>query len=411
MNKRIAIVTCIDFPNGLGNTMRIKLMGKAFINIGHSVSLVMPYAPGTVSKGINNLATGKYDGIEFTYCNGTAEPPKKILQLFYLKTFGLLKVLRELIKIHRRDKIDFIYLYGTHGTIFYEDLAYVLLSKIIKAKIIIDVNDSMKEGKAYCGNSNFGKYLLRIIKSLLIKVKGNFTLKNADYIFFVTNYLYEELSQKKLKAKMLHIPLLVDASLVNAFSPKNKSERHVICYAGFLKEYEGIDFLLEVLNYLKEKNINFVCYIYGATQTNTFLANKYNYMIKEMDLEKFVFIRESVAHDQVQSILQKSDVLVIPRKTSEITLGGFSQKYGDYLLSGIPVVSTKVGEITTLLEDKHDILFTEEGKTKQFADAINYVFQNSEEAKLIGLKGRQFAINNFDYKIVSKKINEFIEMN
>lgn len=405
------MISILDFPNGLGNTMRIKLMGKAFIHIGYSVSLVMPYAPGTVGKSINNLSAGNYDGIEYIYCNGTPNPPKNILQLFYLKTFGLLKVLWELIKIYRKEKIDFIYLYGTHGTIFYEDFTYILFSKLINARILLDVNDSIKEGKACRGNSNLGKYILRIIKSFLIKMKGDFTFKNADYIIFVTHYLFEELLQKNLNAKMLHLPLLIDSEMSNATFMKQDTNKKIICYAGFLKEYEGIDFLLEVLNYLKGEKISFICNIYGATQTNTYLVNKYNDMLNKMGLEDYVFIRESVAHNQIQDILQKSDVLVIPRRTSEITLGGFSQKYGDYLLSGVPVVSTRVGEISTILEDKLNVFFTQEGEIDQFADAINYVFENCEEARRIGLNGRQFAINNFDYKIVSKKIDEFIEMN
>jgi glycosyltransferase involved in cell wall biosynthesis len=407
--NRIIFFSILDFPNGMGNTMRIKMIGKAFLSIGYKVSLLLAYAPGTIGAGINQTAEGEFEGIEFKYCNGSPAPPAGYIALFFLKTIGLLRVLIEAWKQSKISEVKFIYLYGTHGTIFYEDLAYWLLARFIGAKVILDVNDARQEGAPVRSGSEWFRFWLRRIKYLLIRLKGNFTVSKADYLFFVSNYLKESVeTKKKPSAKMLFVPMLIDSTAVQGLRRQRIEERKIIGYAGFFKEYEGLDFLLEALTELAKTFPQFECHLYGGTQSNAVMTKNLQRMIVESGLKERVFIKRSVSHDELFQVLANCDVLVVPRRTSIITMAGFSQKFGDYLLSGAPAVSTAVGEAVCLLENGKHIVFTPEGDAAAFAAAIRELFLNEEKAKTIGLNGRNYVMENFDYRVVARQIQAML---
>ena len=406
--ERIVFLSNLDFPNGLGNTMRIKLMSKAFIHVGYDVSLFMAYAPGTVSWGLNYMAEGNCEGIEYKYCNGSPDPPKNYFSRFSLKTIGFLRVLREVWKIHNTSNVKYIYLYGTHGTIFYEDISYWVLSRIIRAKIIVDVNDAVQLANPKNLGPGHVQYYLRALKYLLIRIKGDFIIRRADFLFYVSGYLRQSIYKKvKCGTKLLFVPMLIDAK----YAPKQflrKTRNNTIGYAGFFKDYEGLDFLLDALKILHSSEPCFTCWLYGATQSNTMMVNLLNTMIEKSGLGEHVFIKDSVPHDRLFQVLALCDVLVVPRRSSVITLSGFAQKFGDYLLSGVPVVSTAVGEVVHLLENGKHIIFTPEGDPKAFAAAIEDLLYNEEKAHRIGMNGQMFARDNFDYRVVAREIENLL---
>lgn len=104
------------------------------------------------------------------------------------------------------------------------------------------------------------------------------------------------------------------------------------------------------------------------------------------------------------------DVFVITRRKSIVTQNGFSQKYGDYLLSGTPIFSTAVGEVTRILENRKNIFFTNESNSKEFAKTINYVLEHPDIAGKVGMNGRQYAIENFDYRFIANRIKNILNL-
>ena len=154
---------------------------------------------------------------------------------------------------------------------------------------------------------------------------------------------------------------------------------------------------------------DFVCYLYGATSDNVYQVEYLREMIERLGLQERVFIRASVLQDKLFQTLVDADVLVVPRRLSVVTRAGFSQKFGDYLLSGVPVVSTEVGEIVNFLQSGREILFTPEGDAKAFAEAIYYLFSHPEKARQIGMNGRKFAIEHFDYRALGKRLENLLD--
>ncbi len=409
--EMIVFISVLDFPNGLGNTMRIKMLGKAFHNIGYNVKLLIPYAQGLVSKGLNKLSEGDYDGISFKFCNGSPEPLKGVLSLLYYNIVGPLLVIKEIVRLNRNTKIKYLYLYAIHGTTIYDDILYFLLAKWIKARIIIDVNDTLQRSLAERTDLSLKRFIFRRVKGFFIKIKGSFIISHCNYIFYVSPYLKNQIEKiKKPSIRMLFVPILIDSKMIQGLKRDEQNERKVITYIGNFREYEGLDFLLESIKELVLLYPNFNCYLYGETLKNKYQAQNLKRTINELTLQEQVFVKKSVPHDKLFKILINSDVLVVPRKSSVVTLSGFSQKFGDYLLSGVPVVSTRVGEITNLLQDEEHIFFVDEGNPEEFAQAIYKVLKEKKLAQKVGRKGQKYAVENFDYKVIGARIKNFLEL-
>ena len=106
--------------------------------------------------------------------------------------------------------------------------------------------------------------------------------------------------------------------------------------------------------------------------------------------------------------LKNAEVLVLSRPDNIQAAYGFPTKLGEYLMTGNPVVVTRVGELDNFLEDGKSCLFAKPGDAQHFAKKLKWTLENPAEAKEIGAKGKQVAEVSFNYKIEGKKIAEVI---
>jgi glycosyltransferase involved in cell wall biosynthesis len=74
-------------------------------------------------------------------------------------------------------------------------------------------------------------------------------------------------------------------------------------------------------------------------------TSKHLKLIREYRLEGRIQWKGEVPRDQIPAILQHASLLVLPRPESKQAQGGFPTKLGEYLATGNPVCSTRVGEI------------------------------------------------------------------
>ena len=77
------------------------------------------------------------------------------------------------------------------------------------------------------------------------------------------------------------------------------------------------------------------------------------------------------------------------------------------MITGRPVLATKVGVIGELLTDNKNIFFTKQ-EPNAIAGKMKFIIENNILANKIGHNGRLFALQNFDYSFHTvKMINYF----
>lgn len=181
---------------------------------------------------------------------------------------------------------------------------------------------------------------------------------------------------------------------------KEAVEKPYIAYCGNMSNTkDGIDLLLE--SYVK---------IACKTDVNLMLIGKYNggmdTFINQHHLNGRVQFVGMVDYKNVPQLLMNAAVLALARPDSIQALNGFPTKLGEYLLTGNPVVITKVGDIPMFLEHKKSALLSDSCDMDAFASNLLWAIEHPAEAQAIGAQGRMVAQKNFNYQIESQKMLE-----
>ena len=108
----------------------------------------------------------------------------------------------------------------------------------------------------------------------------------------------------------------------------------------------------------------------------------------------------------VPSLLYNSSCLLTTAST--YISGGFPTKLGEYLLSGVPVVATKAGEISNFLEDGINSYLCEVDNWEDISEKLFYIHNHSFEAAKIGKSGYQLAITKFNILTYLKDLTFFL---
>ena len=144
-------------------------------------------------------------------------------------------------------------------------------------------------------------------------------------------------------------------------------------------------------------------YIIGKTPS---IADKESnlLLIEKLGLSDKVVFTGIVPANEMPQLLKNAEVLALDRPNSLQADYGFPTKLGEYLLTGNPVVVTKVGDIPKYLEDGISALLSEERNEKDFSEKLIWALTHSKEAAVIGENGKKVALKMFNSEIETRKI-------
>ena len=148
-------------------------------------------------------------------------------------------------------------------------------------------------------------------------------------------------------------------------------------------------------------------YIIGATPSVNDEAGNLK-LIETLGIKDKVVFTGLVDANQMPQILKDATVLALDRPDSLQAQNGFPTKLGEYLMTENPVVVTKVGDIPLFLKDGYSALLAEQRNSVDFASKLCWVLEHPLEAAVIGRRGKEVALAEFNYLTESKKIIDFI---
>lgn len=177
-----------------------------------------------------------------------------------------------------------------------------------------------------------------------------------------------------------------------------KSGEHNILFCGALTEYNGIVNLLEAMDSLKDTDI--VLDIYGGG---------YLEEIVKSTAAKNTGIRYHgrVSNKEVMQKQREAWLLINPRVVDDpIAKVTFPSKTFEYLLSGTPVLSTRLNGYS---EEYSDKIFFMGDSPNEIADAIIRIHEmDDKDLQCIAEKAHSFIETEKNWKNQSKKIYEFL---
>jgi glycosyltransferase involved in cell wall biosynthesis len=221
-----------------------------------------------------------------------------------------------------------------------------------------------------------------------------------------TLIMYSQSFQKP-QLKLLHLPMTVDLERFNQIAPAPiEFQKPYIAFVGVMNDAkDGVSNLIRAFNSIKNQFVEHKVYLVGARNYDTPIHLE---LIKSLGLEDRVFWMKEYSRDVIPSIIGNADLLALPRPDSKQAQGGFPTKLGEYLATGKPVCATTVGELPDYLTDNESVFFAQPGSVESFAEAMRRALYDPENAKRVGLNGKQVAQEEFNKDIQAKKLYQFL---
>ena len=112
------------------------------------------------------------------------------------------------------------------------------------------------------------------------------------------------------------------------------------------------------------------------------------------------FLRE----ENLKKFYHNATILAALKPYNKRNTKNFPGKLSDYLSTGNPVISTSVGSIPNILKNKESAFLVDKFTIYNIAETLKFILQNEDFAKKVGKVGQSIAKNEFDIKVVAKKL-------
>lgn len=388
--KHIVYLGCTGFPYGMAEMEKLILISKSLVITNNNVTVIS-------NQGVNNRndhpdlkATGYYQQIEYVYTSGDPFYNENFINRNILKLKGWLNEISFLKKRKRDKKLD-IAILSTNS--FTSVLYYVMLAKIIGFKTILNHVEYYSAIK---------KKWYQIGTIVNHKLYDSYAPKLVTGIFPISKFLIDRLNKMAPKKPYLKIPTLTEFEKYNNTEILNIEKYFLFCGSAIYKEV--ISFIIDSFNLLNNSDI-FLFLVINGNESDVNEVKKYISASPKKNKIKFL---SKLSQKDLLNYYRNSLALLIPLRPTFQDIARFPHKFGEYLASGNPVITTNYGEVRNYFQDMENMLIAETYETNKFAEKMEFVIDNKELAKKIGLNGKEIALQIFNYQSKGKEISEFI---
>jgi glycosyltransferase involved in cell wall biosynthesis len=201
----------------------------------------------------------------------------------------------------------------------------------------------------------------------------------------VTEFMKEELLTNGFDEQKIEIhapvPLMGDPSIRSTFS-----DRNLILYAGQIIRGKGVDLLIKALSKL---STNFECIILGSGSHKPYCEA----LSRKLGLEDKVHFKGFIPQEELKGYYRETSVVALSSIWPEpiATIGLEVMRYG------LPVVAFDAGGIKDWLKDGENGYLVPWADTEAFASKLEFLLNNKEKAKILGLNGLEFVNKTYDF--------------
>jgi glycosyltransferase involved in cell wall biosynthesis len=382
---QIVCVCCGQgFPNGMAQTSRIRLVGQALVAGGCQFTVL------NIGGGLcpNPASKGRVDGIQFEHLPGQTRRYGNPITRKLAHAIGALQAGARLSGLCRREPNVCVYSWfeGGRRAWFHRYL------RSIPCNIVQEVNEwwpGVQERKIRDLNVRLTQGSLAISRPILERLTNLPSYTTAH--------------------KILRIPILVEPEQWMA-------PEHSICPPEFLQPYvlwcgnlgcatTDIEFLIRVVRTVNERvkcQLVLVGQYSGATHKQ--LCNLSASIGLRADCLR---LPGYSPHDELRSLMNRASALLLPLWETERSLCRFPTKLGEYLSSTTPVVATSLGDLMGYLKDGDSACLVAPNAVAEFAERILFLLRNKEQAKAIGIAGREVARRHFSVEANRQQLTDF----
>lgn len=332
----------------------------------------------------------KYKGVSFETFNNY-KGTNKFKRLFNLYK-ALNKAKKRISRINQNSQIDAIVVFSIDILVLHGLISFAKKQRI---KIFHERTEL--------------PYIIGKENSIFGKLKFNYYLKTLipefDGIFVISDKLKSYLS--KYNQNIEKILTVVDTQFFSSINHRIYDFPY-IAYCGTMSgTKDGVPILIESFTQLSKTFPSHKLILIGDNRDKQKIKETLD-TIAHFDIQEKVVFTGLINRDDMPGLLGHADLLVVSKPENEQNSGNFPIKIGEYLATGVPVVVTKVGEISKFITDGLTGFISLPNSAESFFLKMDEALTDYEKAKEIGIKGKQIAEKIFGYKIQAKRMCDYI---
>lgn len=367
------------------------LLNKALNVAGYSTLVINNEA--LLSKNSNNdiPLDGVFEGIAYHYTLKTPYKPTSPIRKKTLKYLGKLNEFFFLIKNKIKNGTD-ICIFFTNGS-FLNLMYYRFLSFLLNFKFIIVYHEY---------RSDFAPRQKKLFLKINDKLFDRYFINFVDGILPISEFLISHIKSINDKKPLLKIPPLIDFNLYDKSKLSNES---FFLYCGSIVYEDVIKFIISAFELINIPNDFSLYLVVGGGQKQ--LRNLEQFVGKSPKKD-YIKLFSDLSFDYLISLYTDARALLIPLKPDIRDTARSPQKLAEYVASGNPVVSTNYGEVEHYFKDGENALIADKYDLALFLEKLEFVIENPERAKEIGIAGNQIGKEHFDYLQYVDKLKKFL---
>jgi glycosyltransferase involved in cell wall biosynthesis len=385
LRKKVIFLGLSGFPFGMAAISKQKLLAKSLINAGWEAHVINKRSVHQKKREIEKK--GNVEGILYTYLYNPYRQNNFVLRNLQ-KLFSPVLEFIELCRIKRKTK--FFVAVVSNSNMYFNSVGYYLMSRIIGFKLIHNT------AELYINRSNTG-----------IKRRLNDKLFNKYGLYFYDGYI--PISQAiinyfKIKHRVYHyIPTITDISAYDSIKIKAGLGKYFL-FCGSAAYYTAVEF---IINAFKLSNLtdHTLILVTGGSMSE---INKIRDKIAAVGLENKIEIKSGIPDKELLTYYKSAIALLLPMFETIQDKARFPHKLSEYLASETVVLSSPVGEVGHHLTHSKNVLFSPPDDVDKFAENMRWVNENTDDAKNIGISGRQFCEKKFNYYEISNGFSDFL---
>ena len=239
------------------------------------------------------------------------------------------------------------------------------------------------------------------VKSVISKLAG---WLNSIYVRYFSKYvLLTEVMNEVVNPKgrpYIVMEALCDSNLADIEIIKyKKAYPKVILYAGGLEERYGLKMLVEAFKQVKLDNVELHIYGSGSYVNDLLIETANDSRIKYWGVR---------SNEEIVEAEYRATLLVNPRfSTEEFTKYSFPSKNMEYMVSGTPLLTTKLPGMP-IEYHRYVYLFQGESISEYHSSILNVLSKPENELKEFGLRAREYVLKNKNFTYQGGRIVKFI---
>jgi glycosyltransferase involved in cell wall biosynthesis len=387
---KILIFTETYYPVMGGGETQAHLLAEGLIAAGHSVTILTRHSDRNLKKH-ELLGPVPVHRI----------PPAGTGQL---KKWGLIfSCIPKLIQLRQNYDLIFVSGFRIIGA------TTVLVSKLLGKKCILKA-DSQGEmsGDFFIDGLHKFDFTLKFLPFRAFLLLRNAILKKAEAFSSISAEVTSELISSGVKAtKIYDIPNSVDTQRFFPVSSEHKLVLRnklgipelstVVIYTGRLVSYKGLPVLLKAWKEIQSQHTDIHLFILGTGGLDIHnCEDVLHSYVTSYKLNDSVHFTGNVQN--VHEYLQASDIFAFPTEND-----AFPSSLIEAMTCGLPVITTPVGAIKTIIQDQRNGILIDPGNEQQLTEALNLLICSKPLAANLGHSAWQTVQAQYSAEIVSKR--------